>query len=180
MILLAMGGKCLAQVPTAAQAAGNITVNVANVDLTDFLRVIQQASGWSIVVAPGVHGTVTAALRDVPAEQALDAVLRANGLTSEREGNIVTILTLEEARRRAEERRRLAEARLAAAPVTTCTYTLNYAHASEAVSLLRPLLSSRGRIAVDVRNNMLIVTDLPEVLEKLGLYPAATDRGRCF
>ncbi len=157
-----------------------MTLNVANLDLMDFLHLVQQASSLNIVVAPNVHGSVTAALRDVPAQQALDSVLRANGLVGEHQGNVVTVMTLEDAKRRAGERLHLARVSLAAAPVTTCTYTLSYAHAGDAVALLRPFLSSRGRIAVNLRDNMLIVTDVPQALRAIGLLPEATDRGDCF
>jgi type II secretory pathway component HofQ len=177
---LAMAGMCLPQVQPSQQTGGAITLNVANLDLPDFLRLVQQASGLSIVTAPNVHGSVTAAFHDVPAQQALDSVLRANGLVGQRDGNVVTVVTLADATRQAQERLRLAQASLAAAPVTTCTYTLSYASASDAMVLLLPLLSSRGRIAVDLRNNMLIVTDLPQVLEKIGILPETSGRGECF
>jgi type IV pilus assembly protein PilQ len=178
--LLTTAGFCVPQNQPAQQPPGMISLNVANLDLSDFLRLVQQAGGLNLVIAPGVRGSVTAVLQNVPVQQALDSVLQANGLIGVRQGNVVTVMTIEDARRRAGERLRLEQAAVAAAPVTTCTYTLSYAHASEAMTLLRPFLSSRGRITVDPRNNMLIVTDLPQVLENVGLLPVATDRGECF
>ena len=178
--LLATTTMCLPQAQPAQNLPGTISANLKDVPVADFLHLLQQASGLSMVVAPNVRGSVTAVFQDTPVEQALEAVLKANQLVGEREGSVVTIMTMEDAARRAEQRLRLAESRLMTAPVTTCTYRLSYAHAPEVVPLLQPLLSSRGRIAADLRNNMLIVTDIPQVLEEIGLFSDSSDRGHCF
>lgn len=55
----------------------SISLNLTNVDLRDFLRFLQQATGANIVVAPDVRGRVTAHINDVPWEKALESILRA-------------------------------------------------------------------------------------------------------
>ena len=44
------------------------------------LRSFAEISGLNMVIDPRVTGTVDVALRDVPWDQALDIILRANGL----------------------------------------------------------------------------------------------------
>ncbi len=180
MALLIAASALHAQAPPRIPPATGITLNVTGMDIRNFLRFIHQISGTSFVIAPDVQGRVTAVMENVSWEEALDAVLRTNGWIAEREGNVLRVMTLQGTLRQAESRRRLALAALAAEPLMTCTRRLTYASAGEAASLLRPLLSRRGRIAADVRTNMLIVTDVPSVLESIGLRSPAPSSGRCY
>ena len=60
-------------------------------DVADALREIASAAGWSLVLPGGRLGTVTAHLQDVPAEDALAAVLDQAELVAARQGSIVTV-----------------------------------------------------------------------------------------
>ena len=57
-----------------------ISVNLKDVDLKDFFRLIHEISGLNVVLDPNVHGTLTIVLDDVPWDQALDIVLKNNDL----------------------------------------------------------------------------------------------------
>jgi len=46
-------------------------VNLKDVDLKDFFRLIHEISGLNVVLDPNVHGTLTIVLDDVPWDQAL-------------------------------------------------------------------------------------------------------------
>jgi type IV pilus assembly protein PilQ len=60
-----------------------ISVNLKDVDLKDFFRLIHEISGLNVVLDPNVHGTLTIVLDDVPWDQALDIVLKNNDLARE-------------------------------------------------------------------------------------------------
>src|SRR5208337_3314034 len=66
-----------------------ISVNLKDVDLKDFFRLIHEISGLNVVLDPNVHGTLTVVLDDVPWDQALDIVLKNNDLARELEGNVL-------------------------------------------------------------------------------------------
>src|SRR5229473_4303067 len=57
-----------------------ISVNLKDVDLKDFFRLIHEISGLNVVLDPNVHGSLTIVLDDVPWDQALDIVLKNNDL----------------------------------------------------------------------------------------------------
>jgi len=57
-----------------------ISVNLKDVDLKDFFRLIHEISGLNVVLDPNVHGTLTIVMDDVPWDQALDIVLKNNEL----------------------------------------------------------------------------------------------------
>ena len=79
-----------------------ISVNLKDVDLKDFFRLIHEISGLNVVLDPNVQGTLTLVLDDVPWDQALDIVLKNNGLARQLEGNVLRIATVDTLRKEAE------------------------------------------------------------------------------
>jgi type IV pilus assembly protein PilQ len=161
------------QVPATAASETNeftgdpISVNLQDVDLKDFFRLIHEISGLNIVVDQSVSGTVTLVLIDVPWDQALDIVLRNNGLDHSLEGNVLRIATRATLKRESEEERDLAQARLEAVAPVTVTKQLNYARAQDVEPTLQRFLSSRGVLIRDERTNTLIIQDIPSVIPAL-------------
>jgi len=159
--------------PAEAQggAAGNvrysgepISVNLKDVDLRDFFRLIHEISGLNVVVDPNVKGTLTIVLDDVPWDQALEIVLHNNDLEKQLDGNVLRIATKQTVKKEAEETRDLTKAQAEAADVVTTTRVLSYAKAADLASTLKKFLSSRGDILADDRSNTLIIRDVPSVL----------------
>ena len=82
-----------------------ISVNLKDVDLKDFFRLVHEISGLNVVLDPNVHGTLTIVLDDVPWDQALDIVLKNNDLARELEGNVLRIATVDTLKKEADARR---------------------------------------------------------------------------
>ncbi|HTS12691.1 MAG TPA: type IV pilus secretin PilQ [Candidatus Limnocylindrales bacterium] len=154
-----------AAAPAASRYSGEpISVNLKDVDLRDFFRLIHEISGLNVVVDPAVKGTLTIVLDDVPWDQALDIVLHNNDLDKQLDGNVLRIATKETVKKEAEETRDLAKAQAEAAEVVTTTRVLSYAKAADMATTLKKFLSSRGDILADDRSNTLIIRDVPSVL----------------
>ncbi len=153
-----------------------ISVNLKDLDLKDFFRLIHEISGLNIIVDPQISGTVTMVLIDVPWDQALDIVLKNNGLGSQLEGNVLRIARLDTLKREQEEQRELAQARAEAVDPVTVTRTLSYAKASDLEQTLRRFLSSRGEIIRDDRTNTLIIRDIPQVIPEVDNLIQQIDR----
>jgi len=68
-----------------------ISIDLKDADLKDVLRTFAELAKVNIVIDPGVRGSVTIRLHDVPWDQALDVILRVNGLGYVLEGNILRI-----------------------------------------------------------------------------------------
>jgi type IV pilus assembly protein PilQ len=151
--------------PTNGRYSGEpISVNLKDVDLRDFFRLIHEISGLNVVVDPNVKGSLTIVLDDVPWDQALDIVLRNNDLDKQLDGNVLRIATKETIRKEAEESRDLAKAQAEAADIVTTTRVLSYAKASTMAGTLKRFLSPRGDILADDRSNTLIIRDIPSTL----------------
>jgi len=173
-----------AQAPAAAPApqaaakyAGEpISVNLKDVDLKDFFRLIHEISGLNVVLDPNVRGTLTIVLDDVPWDQALDIVLRNNSLDKQLEGNVLRLATRDTLKKEAETRRDLAKAEAEAVDQVTTTRVLSYAKATALRDTLKRFLSSRGEILADERSNTLIIRDIPSVLPALDNLIRQLDR----
>lgn len=77
----------------AARFSGEpVSLDVKDADLTDVVRTLTDGRGLSVVAPPSFRGTVTASLRDVPWDRALDLVLAGNGWAFLREGTVVRIV----------------------------------------------------------------------------------------
>ena len=141
-----------------------ISVNLKEVDLRDFFRLIHDISGLNVVLDPQVKGSLTIVLDDVPWDQALSIVLKNNGLDCQLEGNVLRIATTSTIKKEADDRRLQVEAQSLAVELTTVNRYLSYAVASEVVPTLKSFLSSRGSVIADNRTNSLIISDIPTVI----------------
>src|SRR5262249_15751280 len=140
--------------PGAAKYTGEpISVNLKDVDLKDFFRLIHEISGLNVVLDPAVKGTLTIVLDEVPWDQALDIVLQNNGLDKQLNGNVLRIATHETLRKEAEVTRDLEKAQSEAIPPVTVTRVLSYAKAAGMKETLKKFLTARGDILSDDRSN---------------------------
>jgi type IV pilus assembly protein PilQ len=157
---------CLS-LPSAASAAGKnplpsarINLNVQRADVQTVLRLLCERGRLNLVVGDDVRGTVTLQLRDVAWADALDMVLRSNGLGYEKKGNILRVATLKQLQEEANVREQLEKARQKAGPLTTFIIPVNYGSAKDMAPLVKEMLSERGSVSVDARTNSLIIRDV--------------------
>ena len=153
-----------------------ISVNLKDVDLKDFFRLIHEISGLNIVLDPNVKGTLTLVLDDVPWDQALDLVLANNGLDRKLQGNVLRIATVETMRTEAEAQRAKNEAEALSVPKVTITHFLSYARATEVVPTVKRFLSTRGDVIADNRTNAVIIQDIPSVIPEIQRLLGQLDR----
>ena len=153
-----------------------ISVNLKDVDLKDFFRLIHEISGLNVVLDPNVHGTLTIVLDDVPWDQALDIVLKNNDLSRQLDGNVLRIATIDTLKREAENRRGQIDAEALAVDKVTITRFLSYAHSKDVLPTIKKFLSQRGDVVADERTNALIVSDIPAVLPQIDRIIQQMDR----
>jgi type IV pilus assembly protein PilQ len=108
-----------------------INLNVVNADIRDILNYITEQYGVNFVIDASVGAVpVTVNVQDVPWNVALDAVLKANRLGIETNGNILRVATTEVLAKEAETQKVINDSRLDASPLVTEFIRLNYARAS--------------------------------------------------
>src|SRR5271157_2001247 len=163
--------------PSAGRYTGEpISVNLKDVDLKDFFRLIHEISGLNVVLDPNVKGTLTIVLDEVPWDQALDIVLINNGLDKQLNGNVLRIATRETLKKEAEGARDLQKAQAEAVAPVTVTRVLSYAKAATMKDTLKKFLSTRGDIFSDDRSNQLVIRDIPSVIPTIDNLIRQLDR----
>ncbi|MBZ0088859.1 MAG: type IV pilus secretin PilQ, partial [Thermoanaerobaculia bacterium] len=150
-----------------------ISLSLKDADVKDVLRSFAKISGLNVVVQPGVRGTVTVELESVPWDQALDQILKINGLGYELEGNIMRIAPSAIPEAEARQQRQLAQQQALSVPLRTVVKRLSYSTAQEMSRILMSgagregggILSQRGTVTVDVRTNTMIIKELPTYID---------------
>ena len=141
-----------------------ISLNVTQMDLQDVLRLIAEKANLNIIISKEVAGTVTLRLKNVDLWEALGAILEANGFTYREEKGIIRVVKLGEV---VEEKPML----------VTEVIPLRYAKAEEMKEASQHLLGPSGTMAIDVRSNALVITDVPQNIEKIAQLVARLDTG---
>ena len=154
-----------------------ISLNLVDADLKQVFRLFHEISGLNFVLDPGVVGRVTIVLDQVPWDQALDIILRNNGLDKVLEGTVLRIASTQKLASEAAARRQLRDAKELEVEPITLTRTLSYAKARDVQSVIREggILSQRGRVIVDERTNTLIISDIPKKVEPLDALISTLD-----
>lgn len=112
-----------------------INLNVVNADIRDILNYITEQYGINFVIDSSVNTVpVTVNVQDVPWNTALDAVLKANRLGVEVNGNILRVATVDTLSKEAESQKVIRDSRLDASALVTEFIRLNYARATGTLS----------------------------------------------
>lgn len=115
-----------------------VTLHVAGLPLADAVRLLSESTKRNIVLADGAKGSVTANLYNVDFEDALRAILVANGLGFRQEGDFIFVYPQGD----------LARLQEAGHKVGTRVFRLSYMNAAAVKPLVEPLLSKVGKVAV--------------------------------
>jgi type IV pilus secretin PilQ/predicted competence protein len=139
-----------------------ISLDLKDADILNVLRLLADVSGLNIIATEDVQGKITVHLTDVPWDQVLDLVLRANRLDKTQEGNVVRISTIERLTEEREAMRAAQQAAVEVEPLRVEYIRVNYARADEAlVDKVKGVLTERGSVTFDDRTNTIIVRDIP-------------------
>jgi type IV pilus assembly protein PilQ len=143
-----------------------VSLDFEGADVRAVLRTFAEISGLNVVVDPSVRGTVDVTMRDVPWDQALDAILRANKLGFVVDGPVVRVAPLAVLAEEEKQRRKLAEEQALSGELRIVTRTLNYARAEDVGRVItKSVLTPRGTVQVDTRTNTLVIADLQSALD---------------
>ncbi|MBU0971787.1 MAG: secretin and TonB N-terminal domain-containing protein, partial [Proteobacteria bacterium] len=146
-----------------------IKLDFYDTDIKNVFRILRSVSGLNFAIDKDVQGKVTMTLEEpVPWDQVLDLVLKMNGLGKKNEGNVIRIATIASLQNEevilqnaiAAQKKSL-EQKESFEPLVTQYIPINY---SDAEGDIKPhieqiLSKDRGKISVDQRTNMIILTD---------------------
>lgn len=141
-----------------------LSITLKETDLREVLNILAFKGGVNIIAGDDVDSKVNVQLKDVPWEQALDVILKTYNYTYKREDNLIRVMSLARA---LDEESKL--------PLETRIIPLNFAKVIDLKESLGKILSKRGTIEVDARTNSLIITDVPETVQKVEIAAMELD-----
>jgi type IV pilus assembly protein PilQ len=136
-----------------------ISLDFQQADISNVLRLIAEVSGFNMVVGEGVKAKVTMKLVSVPWDQALDMILKMNGLGKIRQSNILWIDSLANLAKQENEEVMARDAKINAEPLVDRVFYIRNLIASELMTALRQYLSPRGLMQQSQGTNALVVRD---------------------
>ena len=176
---------------TAKYTGAKMTLEFADADIRNILKLIGEVSKRNIVWGSEVKGTASMRLKNVPWDQALDVVLDINNLGMIVDGNIIRVMTKEsikaleqeeEARLKA-ERERIKEIKTAQKaaeaeePLETSYITVNYQDVTAIKTLIEENVKGpRGRLSVDTATKTIIITDTASNIQNAKALKDRQDR----
>ncbi len=153
--------------PLAQYGERRITLDFADADLRNILKLIAEVAELNIVAGNDVRGRITIKLVDVPWNQALEVILQSQSLGMVRIGNVIRIAPIERLRREREDEMASKRAMEKLGDLRTGMIHLKYANARDMVPLVKQFLSERGTVSADERTNTLIIRDISRNIEEI-------------
>ncbi|RDH46276.1 type IV pilus secretin PilQ [Zooshikella ganghwensis] len=151
-----------------------LSLNFQNIDVRSVLQLIADFTDLNLVASDTVEGDTTLRLQNVPWDQALDLVLKSNGLDKRQVGNVLMVAPAEEIAAREKQELENNQQIEELAPTFTELVQINYADATEIQGILQgtgeegvQLLSERGTVQVVNRTNSLLIKDTRAKLDEL-------------
>lgn len=154
-----------------------LSLSFHDIKVRQALQQIADYVGLNLVASDSIEGSLTLRLDSVPWDQALDLVLRSQGLDKRLAGNVLLVAPAEELAERERQALQNRQEVEQLAPLITDFIQLNYAKAGDVLSILQAgpasaasatetavtagpgFLSARGSASIDARTNTLIVRD---------------------
>lgn len=121
-------------------------------EMKDVLRLLAKESGRNIIIPDTVAGKVTLSLDNITLNDALDVILKSNGMGYISEKGVIRIV-------------KLSEVEMASGDLQTEIVTVNYARASDLVTQVKGVLSQKGAVSADPRTNSFIIKDIKSGIE---------------
>jgi len=124
---------------------------------------MSEISGLNIIVNPGISGKVSLSVKEVPWDQALDLILKTQGLGYTVDGNVVRIARLSDLQKEEQEMRNLKKEKELSGEQTSWQGRLSYLDTDQVKAVVeKTVLSDKGTFISLGAGNVFIVTDLPD------------------
>ncbi len=137
-------------VPGSGSGGEHLMINIQNEDIRSVLEALSEQGELNILPSANVQGDVSAVLKDVDVNTALDAILRSTGFVAKREGKFIYVGTAAD----------FDAMRMSLDTIGTRIFRPNYVTAKDLMTLLTPLVSAGvGKISITAPSEIGIQSD---------------------
>lgn len=142
----------------------HVSLDFQNIDTRALLQILAKAAHLNFVISDTVKGTMSINLKNIYWKNALEIILKANGLGQRRLGDAILIAPVTEIADNEIRELQAKQRIMQIAPLKSEIIQLKYASAEEMANILKgqqsSLLSPRGQVSFDKRTNSLWVRDI--------------------
>lgn len=160
----------------AAYTGARISLDFQKADIHNIFRIIADVAGLNIITSEKVKATVTLKLKNVPWDQALDVILRNNGLDKTQDGNIIRVATMEEVSKEKDTAVKARDSEAKIVPLFTRVFDVNYEAVDKLKKNLESIKSERGSVEINERTNTIIAKDMREKLAEMASLVERLDK----
>ncbi|NCN27892.1 type IV pilus secretin PilQ [bacterium] len=155
-----------------------INLRVKDAPMSDVLNFLSQASGQNFILSEGGEEKVTLAMRNTPWDQVLATILVSKQLGYQKVGNTYRVAKATSLQKELQDSATAKEKEKELIGLETRLYSLSYLNVTEAEKSVTSLLKAdkRASITTDARTNSLVITSIPENLERISRYLSSVDR----
>jgi type II secretory pathway component GspD/PulD (secretin) len=150
---------------TQAAAASQITLALRDVDLGEVMAMLSQQERVNILLGKDVTGRVSFNLYDVSLDEAVRSIANAAGYAVEKQGASYFVVPRAEAGKYAPD-----------GLTRVVSFPLQYADPTQVEAVLKPYLSTYGKLTVLADRQIVIVEDTPEFVQRLMGIVSELDR----
>jgi type IV pilus assembly protein PilQ len=143
-----------------------LTLDFVDTPLVDFFRLLAEEGGVNIVLDPAVKGSISIKVVKMPWDQIFEAALVNNGLDKQVEGTLIRIAKKSTLQEEDKQRESSNKTKILASELETRVKPLNYAKAVTLAKIISDQKTVRGTVVVDERTNALILTDIPDSVDR--------------
>ena len=149
-----------------------LSLNFQDIEIRAVLQLLADEQNFNLVASDAVKGNITLRLEDVPWDHALNIILRSKGLDKRLEGNVLIVAPAQELASRERQSLESNQKIKDLAPLYTELLQINYAKASDMVTVLQGsgsnrILSERGSVQVVERTNSLLISETKEKIKEI-------------
>lgn len=137
-----------------SRGGAHFSIEFRNSDLKDSLRFLAKVADINIIIPEEVNGIVSTTFQSTTIEDAINSIVKANGLDYAIERGIWRVGKGDAFTTAGED-------------LKTETFRLKYASAKDLTNKVKELLTTRGSVLADERTNSLVVRERPANIENV-------------
>ena len=143
----------------------DISLSLQDIDIRDVMQMLSREQRLNIFVAEGVEAQVSLNIYDMDSIEAINLIAESAGFVVENRNGSYFIIDREDAGKFRQSE--LMQVR---------SFKVQYTSSSDAETILKEFLSSYGSIKSSQENNLLIIEDMPQFLDKIETILFQIDR----
>lgn len=153
-----------------------VSLNFQSVPVRQVLKVLAEFNDSNVIISDKITGNISLNLTKVPWDQALNLILKSHNLAEKQMGNVTLIAPANDIIAMTKQQLQNQQDLKDLGALDTETFHIKYGKAQTYYTTLKEsLLSSRGKIIMNERTNMLFIRDTAEQLKAIRHYIDTTD-----